>query len=83
MTGIDKILNEEYGDHHRKERPGKVSITGNSHQPGCTTDIWNIEDRDADDFAQSQCGNCQIIALQSQRWQTDGKAQYRSSAGAS
>lgn len=72
-----KFLMKKNRDNHGEKRPGKRRVAGNPHQAGRAAHIGDVQDRDPDDFAQTQGRDRQIIALQAQGRQADGKTQDR------
>ncbi len=70
MSGIFEILDKEEDGRHDPECHRKRGQTGDSHQACRTADIVDIEDADPDDFAEAQCGNGQIVTVQTQGGKT-------------
>ena len=66
MGGVDKVLDEEQGNHREPEDPGEIRMMGNALEACGTSHILDIHDDNADDFPKAQSGDSQIVAVQAQ-----------------
>src|SRR5258707_2231455 len=63
---VDQVGNHKYHNCDDAEDPEEVGEFWNSDQPARAADELNILDDDADDFPQSEGGDCKVISLQPQ-----------------
>ena len=82
MIGIDEVLDEKQREQHDEEHPGKGRIVRDALEAGCTADILDIHDDDADDLAKAEGRDSQIIAAQAQRRDADQEPQAAGSNAA-
>ena len=71
VARVHKILDDKEGDEHQAEDPGKIRVVGDALEARCTADIGDVDDDDADNLAETERCDGEVVAAQTQRRQTD------------
>ena len=75
VARVHKILDDEEAREHQEEHPGEVRVVGDALKSRSPADIGNIDDHDADDLAETERCDCEVVAAQAQGRQTDERAE--------
>ena len=79
MRGVHEVLDEEQRQEHGEEDPGEVRVARDALEARRTADVVDVDEHDADDFAEAQGGNGEVVAAKAQRRQADEHAEQRRS----
>src|SRR5262245_4601675 len=82
ISRVNECQHDEDRDRSATEGPKERRVWKDALQAARPTDRFDVLENDADDFAEAECHDGQIVSLQTKRWHTDGKSGDRSHATA-
>ncbi len=67
-------MNGDNSNKHKEIDPEKITELGDPRKSARAADCIDVKDKYADDFAESEGHDCEVIAAQTQRWNPNGQS---------